>query len=323
MTDTRHGTATTELVPTTLPGLGPTYLDQSMVPKVNAFIANAQAHGVDLHFNSAFRTPEGQERLHHDPNAITPADHSLHSAGFAVDVNYSTVTEAQREVIRTAAHDAGLSWGGDFQRHDPPHFYADPPIDRNAAIANATRQYNELTGHHQVPAPAAAHPHQETPAHQHNAPPAAAQHPAAAASAQISPRLNEASHPDHALFQQAYVGVKKLDAEQGRTPDRLSENLAGALTVEAKSRGLTQIDMVALSDDGSKALAVQHRPLGVPTSVANVDTLKAVNMPIEQSTHQIAQVNQALQQQAQQQPQQMAQQVNQQAPAMQNGPSMG
>ena len=84
MTDTRHGTATTELVPTTLPGLGPTYLDQSMVPKVNAFIANAQAHGVDLHFNSAFRTPEGQERLHHDPNAITPADHSLHSAGFAV-----------------------------------------------------------------------------------------------------------------------------------------------------------------------------------------------------------------------------------------------
>jgi hypothetical protein len=148
MTDTHHGTATTELVPTTLPGMGDTYLDQSMVPKVNAFIANAAAHGVDLHFNSAFRTPDGQERLRHDPSAITPAEHSLHSAGFAVDVNYSTVTsEAQRAIIRTAAHDAGLSWGGNFQRHDPPHFYADPPVDRNTAISNATRQYNEMTEH--------------------------------------------------------------------------------------------------------------------------------------------------------------------------------
>lgn len=158
MTDTHHGT-TTQLVPVTLPGVGDTYLDQSMVPKITVFIANAQARGVSLHFNSAFRTPEHQERLRHDPNAITPATHSLHSAGFAVDVNYSTVSEEQREVIRTAAHDAGLSWGGNFHRRDPPHFYADPPIDRSTAIANATRQYYELTGHHRPRAP-----------EQHNAP---------------------------------------------------------------------------------------------------------------------------------------------------------
>jgi hypothetical protein len=322
MTDTHHGTATTELVPTTLPGLGLTYLDQSMVPKVNAFIANAQAHGVDLHFNSAFRTPEGQERLHHDPNAITPAEHSLHSAGFAVDVNYSTVTEAQREIIRTAAHDAGLSWGGNFQRHDPPHFYADPPVDRNMAIANATRQYNELTGRHQAPAHATTHPHQAARAHQNDALPAPAQHPASAASAQISPRLDEASHPDHALFQQAYAGVKKLDGEHGRVPDQHSENLAGVLTVEAKSQGLKRIDIVALSDDGSKAFAAQHAVLGTLTNVVNVDTVKAVHSPIEQSTQQMAQVNQTLLQN-QQQAQQLAQQVNQQAPVMQNGPRMG
>jgi hypothetical protein len=41
MTDTHHGTAT-QLVPVTLPGMGHAYLDQSMFPKVNAFIANAQ-----------------------------------------------------------------------------------------------------------------------------------------------------------------------------------------------------------------------------------------------------------------------------------------
>lgn len=238
-------------------------------------------------------------------------------------MNYSTVTEAQRDIIRTAAHDAGLSWGGNFQQHDPPHFYADPPVNRNTAIANATRQYNELTGHHQAPAPANAHPHRNAPAHQQNVPQAPVQHPAAATSVQLSPRLDETSHPDYALFQQAYAGVKKLDAEHGRTPDRLSENLAGALTVEGKSRGLKQIDIVALSDDGSKAFAAQQPALGVLTSVASVDTAKAVNTPIEQSTQQMTQVNQTLQHQGQQQTQQMAQQVNQATQVMQNGPRMG
>ena len=318
MTDTHHGT-TTQLVPVTLSGMGHTYLDQSMVPKVNAFIANAQAHGVSLHFNSAFRTPEHQERLHHDPNAITPATHSLHSAGFAVDVNYSTVSEAQREIIRTAAHDAGLSWGGNFHRRDPPHFYADPPIDRNTAIANATRQYNELTGRHRPPAAE----HHDAPTHQHSALQAPPEYPAPGTSAQVTPRLDEASHPDHALFKQAYAGVKKIDAEQRRASDRLSKNLAGALAVEAKSRGLKQIDSVVLSDDGSKAFATEQPMLGVVTNVANVDTARAVNTPIEGSTQQMAQVNRTLQQQGQHGAQQMAQQGNQQATAAQNVSCLG
>jgi len=322
MTDAHHGTATTQLVPATLPGIGQTYLDQSMVPKVNAFIANAAAHGVDLHFNSVFRTPDSQERLHHDPNAITPAEHSLHSAGFAVDVNYSTITsEAQREIIRTAAHDAGLKWGGNFQHRDPPHFYAEPPIDRNTVIANATRQYNEMTGHHQAPVPAAPHGHPGTPAQHQNAPHAPAQHPAAASSTQASPRLDAASHPDYALFQQAYDGVKKLDAEHGRAPDQHSANLAGALTVEARVQGLKRIDTVALSDDGSKAFVAEKVIPGALNNVAGVETARAVNMPLEQSTQQMAQVNQTLQQQGQQQTQQLVQQVNQQAaPVLQNGP---
>jgi hypothetical protein len=290
-----------------------------MVPKVNAFIANAQAHGVSLHFNSAFRTPEHQERLHHDPNAITPATHSLHSAGFAVDVNYSTVSEAQREVIRTAAHDAGLSWGGDFHRRDPPHFYAAPPIDRSTAIANANRQYNELTGRHRPRAPE----QHNAPTHQQNALQAPPEYPAPATSAQAPPRLDEASHPDHSLFQQAYAGVRKLDAERGRVSDQLSKNLASALAVEAKSQGLKQIDSVVLSDDGSKAFAAERHMLGVATNVANVDTAIAINRPIEQSTQHMAQVNQVLQQQGQPKAQQMAQSVNQQATGTQHVSCMG
>jgi RHS repeat-associated protein len=134
------------LTPVDLPGLGATYLDDSFSPNVERFIANASAHGVELHFNSAYRTPAHQAQLHNDPNAITPADQSLHSCGFAVDVNYSTLPAAQQQIIREAAQSAGLSWGGAFRTPDPPHFFIEPSIDRATAIDNATRDYLRLTG---------------------------------------------------------------------------------------------------------------------------------------------------------------------------------
>jgi len=128
----------------TLPGLGSTYLDDSFSPHVDQFIANAAANGVNLNFNSAYRTPEHQAALHNDPHAITPADQSLHSCGFAVDVNYSTLSTAQQKIIRDAASSAGLSWGGSFSTPDPPHFYMNPPADRSTAIQNATDEYQKL-----------------------------------------------------------------------------------------------------------------------------------------------------------------------------------
>lgn len=130
-----------------LSGLGGTYLDNDFYTHIQTFIDNASANGVDLHFNSAYRSPQHQNALHNDPNAITPADHSLHSCGFAVDVNYSSLpNDAQREVVRNAATAAGLSWGGDFRQPDPPHFYMNPPIDRTTAIDNATQEFLRLTG---------------------------------------------------------------------------------------------------------------------------------------------------------------------------------
>jgi len=77
---------------------------------------------------------------------LSPADHSLHSCGFAVDVNYSVLPPAQQEIIRNAAQAAGLNWGGDFHTPDPPHFYIEPSIDRETAIQNASQQYLRLTG---------------------------------------------------------------------------------------------------------------------------------------------------------------------------------
>jgi type IV secretion system protein VirB6 len=141
---TTHAADRTQLTSMDLPGLGSTYLDQSFAPRVEQFIANAAARGVNLHFNSAFRTPDHQAALRNDPAAITPAETSLHSCGFAVDVNYSVLPISQQQIIREAAAAAGLSWGGDFRTPDPPHFFMEPPIDRATAVENATRQYNEM-----------------------------------------------------------------------------------------------------------------------------------------------------------------------------------
>ena len=39
-----------------LPGLGDSYLDEDFVENVQTFIDEAKKLGVDLHFNSAYRT---------------------------------------------------------------------------------------------------------------------------------------------------------------------------------------------------------------------------------------------------------------------------
>jgi len=135
-----------ELVEVQLPGIGRTYLDDAFAPRVQQFVQNAQQHGLTPQFNSAYRTPEQQRALQSDPNAVTPAQQSLHSAGFAVDVNYDSLpNDAQRQVLRDAATAAGLDWGGSFRPPDRPHFYSDPGGDRAQRIRDAAARYRQLT----------------------------------------------------------------------------------------------------------------------------------------------------------------------------------
>ena len=76
----------------------------------------------------------------------------MHSCGFAIDINYSSLSDIpdgltgdqQRQIIRDAATAAGLSWGGDFRRPDLPHFFNDPGGNRRQLINNAQTRYNEL-----------------------------------------------------------------------------------------------------------------------------------------------------------------------------------
>lgn len=104
------------------------------------------------------------------------------------------------------------------------------------------------------------------------------------------PRLNDPSHPDHALYQQALRGVHLLDAQQQRTPDQQSENLAASLVVAARRDGISRIDHVVLSDDGARTFAVQGDTQSLFKQLAHVQTQTAVNTTIEQSNLALAQV---------------------------------
>ena len=157
------------LVAIQLPGMGMTYLDQRFFPRVTRFIAEASSRGVMLHFNEAFRPPGAQAAMRANPRAITPATagSSLHEAGFAVDVNYSSLRnvpggmtgDQQRQAIREAARAAGLHWGGGFSHTDPPHFYYDPGGNRRQLVLNAQAEYLRIPAPHQPHRSHHHHPH--------------------------------------------------------------------------------------------------------------------------------------------------------------------
>ena len=87
-----------------------------------------------------------QNQLTHDPKAFTPASPgtSLHEAGRAFDVNYSSYVRPKNDqtgqleidasdLFKRIVHNAkksGLYWGGDFCNPDPVHFYEEVPGGR-------------------------------------------------------------------------------------------------------------------------------------------------------------------------------------------------
>ena len=113
-----------------------------------------------------------------------------------------------------------------------------------------------------------------------------------------APSLADPKNPDHALYEQARAAVHHLDASMGRTSDKQSDQLAASLVVAAKRERMTSIDTVVLSEDGSRAFAVQGRPDSPQRQIAHVPTAEAVNTPIDKSSAAAHAVNQ---QQAQQQ----------------------
>ena len=139
---------------------------------------------------------------------------------------------------------------------------------------------------------------------------------AAPAAAPAGSSLTDPANPGHELFQQARNAVYQLDAQQGRQPDQSSDNMAAALTVAAQNNGMTRIDKVLLSDDATRAWAVQGDLQSPFKQYTDVGITQAVNTTVAQSS---AAFNQAAQQQngqtQNQTQQQQQQQQQQQMPA--------
>lgn len=95
------------------------------------------------------------------------------------------------------------------------------------------------------------------------------------------PNLSKDAHPVNGLYQQA---LDKVEArgESGQDAARIS----GALTLAAQKNGLTQIDHVVASRDGSTYFATQGE-LGSPTGrIAAVDVEQAKQTPLSQSSRE-------------------------------------
>lgn len=115
------------------------------------------------------------------------------------------------------------------------------------------------------------------------------------------------------MFQQIQGHVARLDASLGRTPDAASERMSASLYAKAVESGMTRVDGVHLSIEGTQSragervFAVQGNPADPAHLRTSVSTQEAVQARVEQSFSQ-AEQSRTLQQQAAAQARQAPQQ---------------
>jgi putative chitinase len=105
---------------------------------------------------------------------------------------------------------------------------------------------------------------------------------------QSAPLLSDARHPDNALYQQAVKGLEQLGPQAFKNRHEL-ENAAGATVFEAKASGLTRIDHVLQSTNGTGLFAVQGAPNDPAHNRVHLDKAQAAAEPLEKSTAQVQQ----------------------------------
>jgi hypothetical protein len=118
--------------------------------------------------------------------------------------------------------------------------------------------------------------------------------------------LTHPGHPQHARYQQVLDQVHAAEAQRGIKPGPHSEQLAGALTVEAVRERIERIDRVELNAQGTLARVVQVNPLrdepALNRATDAISTRQASLQPIVESSLQTQQVaiNVRMQQQEEQ-----------------------
>ena len=128
-------------------------------------------------------------------------------------------------------------------------------------------------------------------------------------------RIDQPGHVGNTLFQDAQRGVHAQDARAGRTPDQHSAQLSGSLASEMHAVGGKRIDEVVMSPDAARTFAVQGRADDPAQLRVSVETMTAINTPLEQSSQRVAD-NAARQSVALEQQQSQTQQQQQGARAM-------
>ncbi|WP_115575943.1 XVIPCD domain-containing protein [Xanthomonas campestris] len=128
-------------------------------------------------------------------------------------------------------------------------------------------------------------------------------------------RIDQPGHAGNPLFQDAQRGVHAQDLRAGRAPDHQSAQLSGVLASEMHAAGGQRIDSVAMSPDAARTFAVQGRADDPAQLRVSVDTMTAMNTPLEQSSQRVAE-NSARQALALEQQQTQTQQQQQGARAM-------
>jgi peptidoglycan hydrolase-like protein with peptidoglycan-binding domain len=103
---------------------------------------------------------------------------------------------------------------------------------------------------------------------------------------QLASTLADATHPGNGMYLQALAAVHRLDAQQGRAPDQRSGNLAAALAVASLGHGMSRVDHVVLSDDASRAYAVQGDTSSLFKRYIDVNVGQAMGTPMAQSSAQ-------------------------------------
>lgn len=103
--------------------------------------------------------------------------------------------------------------------------------------------------------------------------------------------MDQAGHAGNAMYTQALAAVHRVDEAHGRTPDQQSANFAGSLVAKGQAEGLSRIDQVVLSEDGTRAWAIQGELNSPFRRVAEVETSQAVNTPLARSTHAFEEAN--------------------------------
>lgn len=104
-----------------------------------------------------------------------------------------------------------------------------------------------------------------------------------------TPLLSDDAHPIHRLYSDALGRVHELDRRQGIASGPHSTNLAGVLADRAGRAGLTGVDRVALSQDGTLAFAVQGGMQSPFKRWVQADVAQAIATPLEESSRLAAQ----------------------------------